>query len=59
MSSGKRLPDISNDVGPFKTFLNTLLSFRLKEVFSFVLCRFFLQRRPRLVCNLPVGFSPT
>jgi len=41
MSSGKRLPDISNDVGPFKTFLNTLLSFRLKEVFSFVLCRFF------------------
>jgi hypothetical protein len=30
------LPDISNNVGPVKLFLNTLLSFHLKEVFSFV-----------------------
>ena len=30
-------PDISNNVGPVKLFLNALLSFRLKEFFSFVL----------------------
>jgi hypothetical protein len=30
------LPDISNNVGPVKHFLNTLLSFHLKEFFSFV-----------------------
>jgi hypothetical protein len=35
------LPDISNNVGPVKLFLNTLLSFWLKEVFSFVCCCFF------------------
>jgi hypothetical protein len=35
------LPDISNNVGPVKLFLNTLLSFHLKEVFSFV---FFVSR---------------
>ena len=29
--------DISNNVGPVKLFLNTLLSFHLKELFSFVL----------------------
>jgi hypothetical protein len=28
-------PDISNNVGPVKLFLNTLLSFHLKEFFSF------------------------
>jgi hypothetical protein len=32
----KRLPYISNNVGPVKLFLNTLLSFHLKELFSFV-----------------------
>jgi hypothetical protein len=58
---GKSLPDISNNVGPGKHFLKTLLSFHLKEFFSFVFFRFFfsLHRRPRLVCNLAVGFSPT
>jgi hypothetical protein len=29
-------PDISNNVGPGKLFLKTLLSFHLKEFFSFV-----------------------
>jgi len=29
-------PDISNNVGPVKLFLKTLLSFHLKEFFSFV-----------------------
>jgi hypothetical protein len=33
-------PDISNNVGPVKHFLDTLLSFHLKEFFSFVLSRF-------------------
>jgi hypothetical protein len=28
-------PDISNNVGPVKLFLNALLSFHLKELFSF------------------------
>ncbi len=32
----RALPDISNNVGPVKLFLNTLLSFHLKECFSFV-----------------------
>jgi hypothetical protein len=36
------LPDISNNVGPVKLFLNTLLSFHLKEFFSFVLFVSFL-----------------
>jgi len=36
-----RLPDISNHVGPVRLFLSTLLSFHLKEFFSFVLLRFF------------------
>src|SRR6267154_609894 len=54
-------PGISNNVGPVKHFLSALLSFHLKEFFSFV---FFLvcsslRRRPRLACNLSVGFSPT
>jgi hypothetical protein len=55
------LPDISNNVGPVKHFLKTLLSFHLKEFFSFVFFVFFfsLHRRPRLVCNLSAGFSPT
>jgi hypothetical protein len=46
---------------PVKLFLKTLLSFHLKEFFSFVFFRFLssLHRRPRLVCNLSVGFSPT
>ena len=35
-------PDISNNVGPVKLFLNTLLSFHLKEFFSFVLFVSFL-----------------
>jgi hypothetical protein len=34
------LPDISNNAGPVKPFLNTLLSFHLKEFFSFVLVLF-------------------
>jgi hypothetical protein len=34
------LPDIFNNVGPVKLFLNTLLSFHLKEFFSFVLFLF-------------------
>jgi len=38
------LPDISNNVGPVKHFLKTLLSFHLKEFFSFVLFRFLLLR---------------
>jgi hypothetical protein len=37
--SPQRSPDISNNVGPVKLFLNTLLSFHLKEFFSFVLFR--------------------
>ena len=36
----KRLSYISNNVGPGKLFLKTLLSFHLKEVFSFVFFRF-------------------
>ena len=46
---------------PVKLFSKTLLSFYLKDVFSFVFFRFLssLHRRPRLVCNLAVGFSPT
>jgi hypothetical protein len=32
----QRLPDISNNVGPVNLFLKTLLSFHLKEFFSFV-----------------------
>jgi hypothetical protein len=53
--------DISNNVGPVKLFLNTLLSFHLKEVFSFVFFLFLFSRhrRPRLARNLAVGFSPT
>jgi hypothetical protein len=35
-------PDISNNVGPVKLFLKTLLSFHLKEFFSFVSFFFFL-----------------
>src|SRR6267378_2113453 len=35
-----RFSQRDNNVGPVKLFLNTLLSFYLKEVFSFVLCRF-------------------
>jgi hypothetical protein len=34
------LPDISNNVGPVKLFLKTLLSFHLKEFFSFVFLSF-------------------
>jgi hypothetical protein len=34
------LSDISNNVGPVKLFLKTLLSFHLKEFFSFALLRF-------------------
>src|SRR6266853_648703 len=54
-----RLPGISNNVGPVKHFLSTLLSFHLKEFFSFVFFCFLssLHRRPRLACNLSVGFS--
>src|SRR5438874_5629357 len=50
-------PLISNNVGPVKLFLSTLL-FSLKRVFLF---RFLsaLHRRPRLVRNLAGGFSPT
>src|SRR5580692_13225888 len=33
-------PDISNNVGPVKLFLHTLLSFHLKEFFSFVFLSF-------------------
>jgi hypothetical protein len=33
--SWQPLPDISNNVGPVKHFLKTLLSFYLKEVFLF------------------------
>ena len=63
-SSVPPLPRFSqrdNNVGPVKLFLKTLLSFHLKEFFSFVVFRFlfFLHRRPRLVRNLLVGFSPT
>src|ERR1700676_2113106 len=39
-SNGGGLPDISNNVGPVKHFLNALLSFHLKEFFSFALFRF-------------------
>jgi hypothetical protein len=35
-----RLPDISNNIGPVKLFLKTLLSFHLKEFFSFVFLSF-------------------
>jgi hypothetical protein len=61
MAGSVGLPDISNNVGPVKHFLKTLLSFRLKEFFSFVLFCFLLSlhRRPRLACNLSAGFSPT
>ena len=63
-SSVPPLPRFSqrdNNVGPVKLFLKTLLSFHLKEFFSFVFFRFLssLHRRPRLVRNLSVGFSPT
>jgi len=59
--TGLLMEGISNNVGPVKHFLSALLSFHLKEFFSFV---FFLvcsslRRRPRLACNLSVGFSPT
>jgi hypothetical protein len=35
-----RLPDISNNVDPCQALLSTLLSFHLKEFFSFVFFRF-------------------
>src|SRR5467141_1138265 len=56
-----RKPDISNNVLPVKPFLSALLSFHLKEFFSFVffLVLSSLHRRPRLVRNLSGGFSPT
>src|ERR1700731_619016 len=60
-SRGVGLPDISNNVGHVKPFLSSLLSFYLKEFFSFVflLALSSLYRRPRRVCNLSGGFSPT
>jgi hypothetical protein len=36
----RELPGISNNVGPVKLFLKTLLSFHLKEFFSFVFLSF-------------------
>jgi hypothetical protein len=50
-------PDISNNVGSVKFFLSKLLR-SLRRVFGFVFVKR-LHRRPRLVCNLAVGFSPT
>jgi hypothetical protein len=38
------LSDISNNVGPVKLFLNTLLSFHLKELFSFAFFGFLSSR---------------
>jgi hypothetical protein len=50
-SSSSTLSQRDNNVGPVKLFLNTLLSFHLKEFFSFVVFLFLssLHRRPRLV----------
>src|SRR6202166_3006995 len=55
------LPEISNSVGPVKYFLSRLLSFHLKEFFSFVFFRVHSSRhrRPKLARNHSVGFSPT
>ena len=39
------LPGISNNVGLVKHFLSRLLSFHLKEFFSFVFFRFLLSQR--------------
>jgi hypothetical protein len=49
--------NISNSVGPVKSFLSALLHSLRRVVFSVVLRP--LHRRPRLVCNLSVGFGPT
>src|SRR5258708_20960722 len=63
-SSVPPLPRFSqrdNSVGPVKYFLSKLLSFHLKEFFSFVFFRVHSSRhrRPKLALNLSVGFSPT
>jgi hypothetical protein len=39
-SSSSTLSQRDNNVGPVKLFLNTLLSFHLKDLFSFVFFRF-------------------
>jgi len=51
------LPDISNNAGSVKLFLSRLVPSLLRVVFLV----FFdpLHRRPRLVCNLSGGLSPT
>jgi hypothetical protein len=50
------LKPISNNVGPAKSFLRTLLRSLLRVVFLAFLGP--LLRRPRLARNLSVGFSP-
>ncbi|SRR6266404_4203055 len=52
---------LSNNVGPCQALFKDTSFFSPKRVFSFVFFRFLssLHRRPRLVCNLSVGFSPT
>ena len=55
------LPDISNNVGPVKLFLNTLLSFHLKEFFSFVSFRFLfscIDDHGSLVISRPASVRP-
>src|SRR5712664_3618508 len=48
-------PDISNNVGPVKSFLSALLRSLLRVVFLVLLS--LLLRRSRLVRNLSVGFQ--
>ena len=52
---------ISNNVGPVKPFLSTLLSFHLKEFFSFVLFRFLcscIDNHGSFVISRPVSVRP-
>jgi hypothetical protein len=50
----QRQPYIANNVGPVKLFLKTLLSFHLKEVFSFVFFLFLSRQKLLLVTPPPV-----
>ena len=52
------LPDISNNVGPVKLFLKTLLPFRLKEFFSFAFFFFCIDNHGSLVIFRSASVRP-
>src|SRR6202041_1522551 len=54
LSNAPAFPYISNNVGPVKLFLNTLLSFHLKELFYFVFFGFLsscIDGAPAVACH--------